>query len=295
MNITQLRYFKLLAELQHYSYTAETLGIAQSSLSRSITALEDELGVNLFEKQGRNIRLTKYGTVFYEYAKDSLTSLELGTLKVRSMADPTKGEINMGLTFPLGPTIVPNILQKFKSHDWNRDYLIRLYQNTTPELIQLLKVDKCDIVLCSYVEDEPEVEFVPLMPGHLNAVVPEKHPLAPKNSVTLEELSKYPFILNSEKAPALLKIFHEKGLYPNVLSQVQGECAIVGLVAVNYGISIVDKSVDISNQAVKALPVPELEDTQFPVNLAYIKNRWFPPSVKAFISFLIKEIQDPSI
>ena len=71
MNITQLRYFKLLAELQHYSYTAETLGIAQSSLSRSITALEDELGVNLFEKQGRNIRLTKYGTVFYEYAKDS--------------------------------------------------------------------------------------------------------------------------------------------------------------------------------------------------------------------------------
>ena len=291
MNITQLRYFKVLAELQHYSYAAETLGIAQSSLSRSITALEEELGVNLFEKTGRNIQLTKYGSVFYEYTKESLSSLELGTVKVQSMADSTKGEINVGLTFPLGPKIIPDILQKFKNHKANRGYLIRLYQNSTPELIQLLKTDKCDVVLCSYVEDEPEIEFIPLMSGHLHAVVPEKHPLAPKSFVTLEDLAKYPFILNSEKAPALLRIFHEKDLHPTVLSQVQGECAIVGLVSVNYGISIIDKTVDL-NPAVKALPVPELEHIQFPVNLAYMKNRWFPPSVKAFISFLTKEIKD---
>lgn len=295
MNMTQLQYFKVLAEKQHYSQTAEELGIAQSSLSRSINALEDELGVNLFEKRGRNVQLTKYGASYYEYVKASLTSLELGTKKVKSMADPTIGEINIGLTFPLGSEIVPNILQRFSAGKENRGFSIRLFQNSTPELIGLIKNNLCDLVLCSSLPDEPEIQFTPLFFSHLIAVVPDRHPLAPKTKVTLEELAKYPFIMNSERAPALLRIFHQKGLYPTILSQVQGECTIVGLVSVNYGISIVDEAVDLSNKPVKALRIPELEQIPFSVNVAYMKNRWFSPAVKAFLNFLLKEIRESGV
>lgn len=101
--------------------------------------------------------------------------------------------------------------------------------------------------------------------------------------------------MNSERAPALLRIFHQKGLYPTILSQVQGECTIVGLVSVNYGISIVDEAVDLSNKPVKALRIPELEQIPFSVNVAYMKNRWFSPAVKAFLNFLLKEIRESGV
>ena len=103
MNLTQLQYFKALAQSQHYASTAEQLGVAQSSLSRSISALEEELGVYLFEKQGRNIRLTKYGKAYYRYVCDGLNLLETGEKYVRDMVDPNCGEINLGLIYSLGP------------------------------------------------------------------------------------------------------------------------------------------------------------------------------------------------
>lgn len=67
MNLSQLYYFRKLAELQHYTKTAKELYITQPTLSDSIAALEKELGVSLFQKDGRNIKLTKYGKEFYQY------------------------------------------------------------------------------------------------------------------------------------------------------------------------------------------------------------------------------------
>ena len=65
MNLNQLYYFKTLAELEHYTKAAEKLNISQPTLSHSISSMEKELGANLFEKQGRNVVLTKYGADLY--------------------------------------------------------------------------------------------------------------------------------------------------------------------------------------------------------------------------------------
>ena len=64
MNLNHLQYFRVLAKLEHYTQAAEQLSITQPSLSHAISTLEKELGTYLFEKQGRNVRLTKYGRVF---------------------------------------------------------------------------------------------------------------------------------------------------------------------------------------------------------------------------------------
>lgn len=292
MNLTQIQHFKHLAETEHYSRTAEELGIAPSALSRSISALEKELGVQLFEKAGRNIRLTRYGATFYDYVKDSLNSLELGTKKLMAMTDPTQGELNIGMTFQLGPKVFPEILRRFTDTPGNKGYLIRLYQNSSEELIKWLKSDTCDAVLCSFLPNETEVSFIPILSNPLRVIVPRRHPLAAKSSVSMAQLVKYPFVLNAEKTPALLKIFHQNGLYPNLLSQVQGECAVTGLVSVNYGVSIIDSTVDISGYDVVCLSIPELDNVQFPVHLAYMKNRWLSPAAKAFIKFVTTEIKE---
>ena len=68
MNLSQLYYFRKLAELQHYTRAAKELFITQPTLSGSISSLEQELGVSLFQKAGRNVELTKYGSEFLGYA-----------------------------------------------------------------------------------------------------------------------------------------------------------------------------------------------------------------------------------
>src|SRR5690606_7036629 len=76
MNLYHLRYFVTLAHLEHYTKAAEILCITQPSLSYAITSLENELGVKLFEKDGRNVSLTKYGSTFLIDVKHALDILD---------------------------------------------------------------------------------------------------------------------------------------------------------------------------------------------------------------------------
>ena len=85
MNLNQLYYFKTVAQLQHFRKAAEKLNISQPSLSLSISNLEKELGTYLFERQGRNVSLTKYGEIYLEYVKEALSILEIGEKKLRKI------------------------------------------------------------------------------------------------------------------------------------------------------------------------------------------------------------------
>lgn len=291
MNLTQLQYFKLLAQSQHYASTAEQLGIAQSSLSRSISALEKELGVYLFEKQGRNIRLTKYGKAYYRYVCDGLNLLENGEKYVRDMVDPSCGEISLGLIYSLGPRIMPDIIRRFTAHPENRRFRIRLTQASTSGLVQMLKEDQCDLILCSPPEvPDPNLELTEILPRKFIALVSSRHPLAARKHISLEELSRYPLVVSTEQIPSLRRIFHSRGLNLNILSEIQGECAAAGLVNVNYGIAILNTAVDYSDLDVRALAIDELKDYNFPLYLGQFKNRWLSPAVLTFRKFLLEEM-----
>ena len=76
MNLYHLRYFVTLAHLEHYTKAADVLAITQPSLSHAISSLEEELGVKLFEKNGRNVSLTKYGKSFLEDVEQTLNRLD---------------------------------------------------------------------------------------------------------------------------------------------------------------------------------------------------------------------------
>ena len=75
MNLNQLYYFKTVAKLQHFRNAADELNISQPSLSQAISNLENELGTYLFERHGRNVKLTKYGKLYLEYVEEALNTL----------------------------------------------------------------------------------------------------------------------------------------------------------------------------------------------------------------------------
>ena len=85
MNLNQLYYFKTVAKLQHFRQAANELNISQPSLSLAISNLEKELGTYLFERQGRHVKLTKYGKLYLEHVENALNILEIGEKQLRKL------------------------------------------------------------------------------------------------------------------------------------------------------------------------------------------------------------------
>ena len=112
MNLYHLRYFVTLAKLEHYTKAAEELCITQPSLSHAISLLEKELGVTLFQKEGRNIALTKCGKIFLERVQESLKILDDSILELKSISNG-EGYIDLGFLRTLGTNFVPKLTKNY--------------------------------------------------------------------------------------------------------------------------------------------------------------------------------------
>lgn len=292
MTLSQLIYFKELAQSQHYTSTAELLDVAQSSLSRSISAQEEELGVFLFEKQGRNIRLTRYGEAYYRYVQEALNTLDTGRKYVQDMADPDCGEINLGSIYSLGPRIMPEIIQGFTARPENQRFRIRMTQGSTAGLVEQLRQGKCDLILCSPPDTgDHGLELTAILQLKFVVLVSSRNPLSAKDHISLRELSQYSLVVSPEQITVLRRLFKYHGASLNVLSEIQGDCAAVRLASINYGIAILSTVADFMGLDVKALSIDELEDYRFPLYMAQMKHRWLSPAVAAFRKFLLEQVE----
>ena len=110
MNLYHLRYFVTLAHLEHYTKAADVLAITQPSLSHAISSLEEELGVKLFEKNGRNVSLTKYGKTFLGDVEETLNRLD-SSVNGLQLAGKGEGQIDVAFLRTLGVDFVPKIIR----------------------------------------------------------------------------------------------------------------------------------------------------------------------------------------
>ena len=145
MNLNQLYYFQKVAQLQHYHQAAKELNISQPSLSRSIANLEEELGVSLFQKNGRNIELTKYGSIFLEHVNRIIDEIKIAENKMKSLAGSSSGHIDIGYVFPLAKSYIPRLVRSFLNQQENHEITFSLSQEITKNLIADLKNEKYDV------------------------------------------------------------------------------------------------------------------------------------------------------
>lgn len=114
MNFQSLVYFKTVAELQHYTKAASTLFITQPALSKAIHNLEVELGVTLFQKEGRNVTLTPSGAAFYEYVKRAVDEINNGIAAVQHRADVERNIIFVSALFSNYTEFLPEKIAQFR-------------------------------------------------------------------------------------------------------------------------------------------------------------------------------------
>ena len=290
MNLNHLSYFRVLAKLEHYTQAAEELSITQPSLSHAMSALEKDLGTYLFEKQGRNIKLTKYGKIYYEYVDKALSELERGEKKLKELTNVSTGTIELGYIYTLGPNFVPKLIKNFTNADENKNIKFLFGQGTTQSLIKDLKEEKYDMVFCSLVDDEPDIEFIPIANEELVVIVSNEHPLAKNEFIDLSEVDNYPFIGFSEKSgirSLISDLFKEVDINPNIICEVEEDNAVAGLVEINYGIAVVPKISSLKYYNVKVLPIINPKHERF-IYLATLKNRYLTPSVNLFKKYSIE-------
>ncbi|WP_317856310.1 LysR family transcriptional regulator [Chakrabartyella piscis] len=289
MNLNQLHYFKTLAELEHYTKAAEQLGISQPTLSHSIAAMEKELGAELFEKQGRNVALTKYGRIYMFYVENALTQLELGKNQIERLISVGSGHVGLAYMTSVGTSFVPSMIADFLNHPQNKNISFSCYEGSTKDLIYNLKREKYDLVFCSMMENESEVEFIPVFEQGLVVIVPEEHALANRDKVTIQDICPYPLICYTKESGMrriIDDLYNKAQIMPNILCQFEDVNSMAGLVAANQGIAIVTDNPSIQNYRVKKLELDTVYSKRM-VYLAFVLNRYLPPAVEKFKDFII--------
>lgn len=289
MNLKHLEYFRVLAKMEHYTQASEYLSITQPSLTYAISELEKELGTYLFEKQGRNIRLTKYGKFFLTYVDNALNELQRGEKKLRELVSPSHGTIDLAFIYTLGPHFVPTMIQSFFSNEDNKNIYFSFSQGTTKNIIEGLKEEKFDLAFCSLVENEPDIDFLPIASQELVLIVPLDHPLAKYDKIDLKDTAPYPFVFFNKKSglrPLIDSLFSKVNVTPQVICEVEEDSAVAGFVSINYGIAVVPRIWILQHFNIKILPIENPSHERF-VYLASIKNRYLSPVVHSFRDFVI--------
>ena len=191
MNIEYLKYFAELAKLQHYGKAAKALNISQPGLSHAIKTLEDEYGVPLFQKEGRNVSLSRYGKELMQDVEEILDAY----LRMEERAAGLRTEektVRIGTVYPLAAGTIPHMLREFGA-----TFPFIIYNRLTPEIEEGLLDGKYDIGFCSELLKSEELEYYPLRESYIAAAVPEGHPLEGKENITLKEAAKYPQVMFS--------------------------------------------------------------------------------------------------
>ncbi|MBC2091507.1 LysR family transcriptional regulator [Listeria welshimeri] len=290
MELRQLKYFMEVARVEHMTKASENLHVAQSAVSRQITKLEEELGVPLFDRVGRNMQLTSVGQDFLNQAAIALNELQKAEALVTEYTDPTQGTVRVGLPNSLSTKVLPSVISTFREKYPQITY--QFMEGTNEELTEMLVNGVLDITFLSPVpESNEQIEAIRFFDEKLKLIVPTSHPLAENFNVSLKELANEKFVLYPEDFDLykiVTKAANKKGFEPQIAFQSRDFYTIQGLVGAGLGISILPEMI-LDGAIFKETKSIVLRDKELrrSVGIITTKKRNLSPSENLFRSFII--------
>ena len=152
LELRQIQYFIEVAKREHMTEAADALHVAQSAVSRQIVNLEAELGVDLFIREGRNIRLTPIGHVFLKRMEQAMDVIDQARREVEESLDPEKGTVRVGFPSSLAAHLFPTIISAFRKQFPDVKY--QLHQDSYPQLIDSVIKGDIDMALLGPIPGE---------------------------------------------------------------------------------------------------------------------------------------------
>ncbi|WP_042476183.1 LysR family transcriptional regulator [Bacillus ndiopicus] len=289
MELRQLRYFVAVAEREHISEAAEFLHVAQSAVSRQIANLEEELGTPLFERVGRNVKLTPVGKIFLEHSLTALKAIDFATKQVEEYLDPKKGVIKVGFPTSLASYVLPTVISAFKRE--YPDVAFQLRQGSYKYLIEAVKNRELNLALLGPIPPKDDsINVNVLFSENMYALLPISHPLHKKETINLTDLRNDDFVMFPEGYilhKVVMDACRSSGFAPKITSVGEDMDALKGLVAAGIGVTLLPESslYDSTPRLTVKIPIvmPVIRRT---VGIIYPTTRELAPSEQIFLSFV---------
>lgn len=196
MNLRDLKYVLAVAETQHFGHAAEQCFVSQPTLSGQIKKLEDELGVAIFERTNRSVRVTPIGEEVVVHARQMLEQAELIQRLAERYQDPLAGSLRVGVIPTLSPYLMPLILIPLKKH-YPQINLV-LFEELTENLLQRLQSHEIDVALLATPVQQTDLLSVPLFQEPFWVAYPRKHRFYHQEKISVRDLRSEKLLLLAE-------------------------------------------------------------------------------------------------
>ena len=237
MELLQLQYFQTVARLEHMTRAAEELQIAQPSLSKTIARLEEDLGVSLFDRKNRQLKLNHYGRLFLERVNRVFLELNEGKREIEDELERGQTQITLAVSIPkVLPELLSSFLKKFP------DIKFQQVLESTSSMKSLLEKAEIDFCISSVEIVGSDIVWEPLMTEQIYLVVPPEHHLAKREKIYLNEVKDEPFIsMNTGFGFRNLtdEFCHEAGFVPNIAFEGDEPGVIGDLVRQGLGVAFI--------------------------------------------------------
>lgn len=261
MEFRHLRYFVVLADELHFGRAAQRLSISQPPLSLNIQQLEGSLGVTLFERNSKGVKLTPAGVAFREAALRLLAESEQAKDVVRQVAKGVLSRVRIGFAGSMLYREMPERLTKFQTAQPRVEIVLK--ELNSAEQIDALLRGQIDLGFVHTERVPRELKKMLYRSEPFVCCVPKGHPAAREKMVMLHALSEEPFVLFARDASPdyyerILALCTEQGLQPRVRHEVRHWLSVVSLVSKGMGIALVPRALADSGIAgVRFLPIPQ--------------------------------------
>jgi LysR family cys regulon transcriptional activator len=243
MKLAQLRYLTAIVDCGFkISAAAEKLHLSQPGVSRQLKVLEDELGFELFVRDGRNLlKLTPAGQKVYERAQKVLRETQAIRAMSQDVRDPSHGSLSIATTHTQARYVLPEVVGRFRQR--YPQVKLHLHQGTTEQISQMLVNGEVDIAIATGAKEQmPHCVLLPCYEWYRRVVVPRDHPLARAKTLSLQKLAGYPlvtYVFNMTGPASLPDAFAAEGLEPDIALTARDADVIKTYVKLGLGVGIV--------------------------------------------------------
>ncbi|MGN8067655.1 LysR substrate-binding domain-containing protein [Mucilaginibacter sp. SG564] len=256
MELRQLQYFVKAAETMNFTEAAAAVFITQSTLSQQIKQLEEELGMLLFDRIGKHVRITEAGHIFLTHARKVLLDVQKGKQAIAELNNAATGELNIGVSYAFTSSLFP-VLAPFSTK--YPGIKISIISDNHVELEKRLRLAELDLIVAYHNEsDDEDLEMQPLFSSSIIMAVAKTNPLAQLKSVNLKQLAELELILPGKGFSSrtfINELFYKHKMSPKIQIELNDVHTLLSLVQDGEWATILNEKTLIGWDKLIAIPI----------------------------------------
>ncbi len=291
MELRHLAYFVAVAERLNFSRAAEDLHVAQPAISQQIRALEQELGISLFDRIGKRVSLTEAGRALLPHARQILNAVETARSEIRERGTLKRGTVSLGAPPTVSAHVLPLKLTAFEQKHPGLDVILR--EAGTETLVELVEQGQLDMAIVSTDVLPPSVESTPFLEEAYVVAVGAKHRFCKRKTINVSELSDESFIMfppGYKLREVTLIACRTAGFEPKIALDGGGMQSALQFVAAGLGVALIPELALVDAHHICALCIDD-QNLRRTLGLVCRKGAHLSPAARALREFLMEEVE----